>query len=141
MRFCALLFVLCCWAALLWPGTCTAGEAVYQVTEQELAQLGDSLARQETALLAALKLLDGQERELGGLRIELQAALGELAQSQTEIEKLKANLNTALNSIGKANQLLTEYEKEMKSRLRAVKWQRNGWAAGFVVMLGVGIAA
>jgi peptidoglycan hydrolase CwlO-like protein len=52
----------------------------------------------------------------------------ELAQSRQEL------LNSG-NSLQKANQLLTQYEKEMKSRLRAVKWQRNGWAAGFVAAI------
>jgi peptidoglycan hydrolase CwlO-like protein len=135
MRFCALLFALCCWAAPFWPGICVAGERTYTVTETELAQLEANLARQESTLLTALALLGGQERELGGLRIELRAALGELAQSKAEIGKLKASLNAALESIGKANRLLREYEKETKSRLRAAKWQRNGWAAGFVALL------
>ena len=135
-RFCALLFVFSCLAALLWPGICMAGEQTYTVTAAELTQLEGNLARQETALLTALRLLDGQEQELTGLRIELQTALAELEKSKTEIERLKASLNIALDSIEKANQLLEAYEKEMKKEQTRLKRQRTLWQAAGALAVG-----
>jgi chromosome segregation ATPase len=134
MRFCALPFVCCFWAALLWPATGWAAERTYIVTEAELTAFEANLTRQQgiigrlSAELSALKLNEGEaQKALAEALLSLETMKKELAQSKREL------LNSG-NSLQKANQLLTQYEKETKGRLRAVKWQRNGWAA-------VGVAA
>jgi peptidoglycan hydrolase CwlO-like protein len=117
---------------LAFSATGWAAERTYQITETELTRLEANLTRQEAALLKALDLQEVQEQELSALKGQLQTALSELRQSKEQVESLKESLNTVLYSIESANQSFEKYAKEMKSRLRAAKRQRNGWAAGFV---------
>jgi hypothetical protein len=48
------------------------------------------------------------------------------------LASLQTELTNSATSLERANQYFEEYAKEMKSRLRAAKWQRNVWAAGTV---------
>ena len=128
------------WLFLLLPllpsAPCNAAD--YRITGTGLTRLEQVLKTQETALIKALTLLDGQGKELSGLQAELQTALTELEQSRLEIQTLRDSLNTALTSIDKANQSFEAYAKEMKRKVRAAKMQRNLWAA-LAVALSVAV--
>lgn len=135
-RCCALLLVFCCCAALFSPATCMAGERTYLVTEAELTRLEMNLTRQE-AIIGRLS------EELTALQLnetEAQKALSEALQSlqimKNELARLQTALTASETSRRKANQLLEEYEIEMKRKAGRLKTQRTVWQAAAGLLLG-----
>ena len=137
-KLCSLLLVFC--LLTLLPGACSAKE--YQTTEAELTrleQIFDQLENNNKQLLADLKKsktdlatarqkLEEYQQDLKTLQNQLQALKTESAQARIELE-------TAQKLLEKVNQSFLEYEQEVKSEIKALKWQRG------VLVLAVGILA
>lgn len=104
---------------------------VYQVYEAELMQLEQNFVEQETLLIQALSLQELQKSELQGLKMQLETALSELVASKKEMRRLKISLEEASDSIGKANSLFGEYEKEARQTQKRIGRQRNLWQIFF----------
>lgn len=131
-------FLLWCFCFLVFMPGITSAQTTFQITEAELVQLETNLSRQEaiiSQLLSEAKLLKLSESES---KVQLQAALNELQQMKSELALLRTDLANSDASLKRANQSLQVYEREMKSKVRTVKLQRNIWFAGF---LGTGIYA
>ena len=133
-----LLFLSCllCWWLLAASATCSASgtpEPVYQITETELVQLENKLAKLSainTSLQTELRL---RNQELHVLREES----GKLVQ---ELNALKQGSQKQESSLANANKLLAEYATEAKKTRLRIKAQRNFWecvAACLVIGLAV----
>ena len=126
-----LLFAFC---SLLWlaAGASSRAEEMYQISESEL-----------TRLEANSNQLAKNNETKQQLLIEQQTQLTE-ANQQLETVKKELTASKSLNavtqrSLEKANQSLTEYEKEARHKVQVKARQRNLWigVAGVAVYLYV----
>ena len=115
--------------SLPWP-SCFAAD--YTMTEAELTRLEE--------IFGLLKVSNHQlQTDLAASQVDLSEAQSRLAESETQLarlemqlielraesEKAKTASIEAQTSLAKANQSLQEYEREVKSRIRSLTWQRN----------------
>lgn len=124
-----LLFAFC---SLLWlaAGTSSQAEEMYQISESELTRLeanSNQLAKNNET---KQQLLTEQQTQLTEANQQLETVKKELTASK--------NLNAVTQrSLEKANQSLTEYEKEARHKVQVKARQRNLWigVAGVAVYL------
>ena len=133
---------------LLSPVTlCSAGE--YQLTEDQLTTLEANLAQleqnsrlQNDSYLKVEQSLQDSNKQIMTLQTKLTKVEALLVRSGTQITILQEKLaqaeqstNLAETSLQTANKSLDKYEKEVKSEVRKLTWQRN------VLILGLGYMA
>ncbi|MEA4834948.1 MAG: hypothetical protein VB133_07435 [Anaeromusa sp.] len=121
------ILLACLLGCFLWavPGTCSAAEATYQITESELVQLQTNLTKLEKNYKVLLQDSTTSSKQL----IE---ALNELSEAKQSLEKCKSELTTTQQSLVKAqaslqtaNELFQQYAKEEKAKQNKLEWQRN----------------
>lgn len=115
-----LLFLLFCYPFALY--TSFAEDPMYQISESELTQLEMNLNQLEKNNETKQQLLTEQKTQLTEASQQLDTVKKELIVSK--------NLNEATQkSLERANQSLTELEKEAKKKIRVKTRQRNMWIA------------
>ena len=115
-----LLLALCFLPALC--GSSVQAEAMYQISEGELTQLETNLNQLAKNNETKQQLLTEQKTQLTEANQQLEIVKKELIASK--------NLNEATQkSLERANQSLTELEKEAKKKIRVKTRQRNMWIA------------
>ncbi|WP_444216934.1 hypothetical protein [Dialister hominis] len=115
-----LLLALCFLPALC--GSSVQAEAMYQISEGELTQLETNLNQLAKNNETKQQLLTEQKTQLSEANQQLEIVKKELIASK--------NLNEATQkSLERANQSLTELEKEAKKKIRVKTRQRNMWIA------------
>lgn len=115
-----LLFLLFCYPFALY--TSFAEDPMYQISESELTQLEMNLNQLEKNNETKQQLLTEQKTQLTEASQQLDTVKKELIVSKT--------LNEATQkSLERANQSLTELEKEAKKKIRVKTRQRNMWIA------------
>ena len=127
------LCVVCCLLlSLSMAGTASVwAEEVYTVTEAELQLLETNL----TKLEAFNKELQRQIKEQKSL---INQAKFDLTEQAEALSKCKQELSQAQSSLENANQLLKQYAKEEKLKLRKAKRQRTIWCCvGVALTAGV----
>ena len=111
-------------ACFLWlaAGSTSRAEGMYQISESELTRLEANLNQLEKNNETKQQLLTEQKTQLTEANQQLETAKKELIASK--------NLNEATQkSLLRANQSLTELEKEAKSKIKVKTHQRNLWIA------------
>lgn len=107
---------------LLACGSSVQAETMYQISESELTQLEMNLNQLEKNNETKQQLLTEQKTQLTEASQQLDTVKKELIVSK--------NLNEATQkSLERANQSLTELEKEAKKKIRVKTRQRNMWIA------------
>lgn len=103
-------------------GSSVQAEAMYQISEGELTQLETNLNQLAKNNETKQQLLTEQKTQLTEANQQLEIVKKELIASK--------NLNEATQkSLERANQSLTELEKEAKKKIRVKTRQRNMWIA------------
>ena len=128
LLFLSLLF---CWWLFFAPGTCSASEPMYQITEMELATLENNLRKLE-------QLSSTQKTELTRLQEQLTKSEQELALLKSQLATSSTQLTQAQNSLQTANELLDKFVQEEKKKRLKIKAQRNTY---FTLMVAATIAA
>ena len=104
------------------PGLQVQAETMYQISETELTQLEANLNQLEKNNETKQQLLTEQKTQLTEANQQLETVKKELIASK--------NLNEATQkSLLRANQSLTELEKEAKRKIKVKTRQRNLWIA------------
>ena len=104
------------------PGLQVQAETMYQISETELTQLEANLNQLEKNNETKQQLLTEQKTQLTEANQQLETVQKELTASKS--------LNEATQkSLERANQSLTELEKEAKRKIKVKNRQRNLWIA------------
>lgn len=104
------------------PGLQVQAETMYQISETELTTLEQDLNQLAKNNETKQQLLTEQQTQLTEANRQLEAVQKELTASKS--------LNAATQkSLERANQSLTELEKEAKRKIRVKTRQRNLWIA------------
>ena len=119
-------------ACSLWlaAGSTSQAETMYQISESELTRLEVNLNQLEKNNETKQQLLTEQKTQLTEANQQLETVKKELIASKS--------LNEATQkSLERANQSLTEYEKEARHKIQVKARQRNLWigVAGVAVYL------
>lgn len=116
----SLLFLL--FAFLLWlaAGTTTQAEMMYQISESQLTTLEQNLQTLQMHNEEKQKLLTEQQKQLT-------IADQQLAIANKQLAKSKALNDQTQKSLQKANQSLTQLEKEAQHKIQVKTRQRNLW--------------
>lgn len=115
---------ICLLACSLWlaAGSTSQAETMYQISEGELTTLEQDLNQLAKNNETKQQLLTEQQTQLTEANRQLEAVQKELTASK--------NLNEATQkSLERANQSLTELEKEARRKIRVKTRQRNLWIA------------
>lgn len=104
------------------PGLQVQAETMYQISETELTQLEANLNQLEKNNETKLRLLTEQKTQLTEANQQLETVQKELTASKVLNE-------TTQKSLLRANQSLTELEKEAKRKIKVKTRQRNLWIA------------
>ena len=121
------ILLACLLGCFLWavPGTCSAAEATYQITESELVQLQTNLTKLEKNYKILLQDSTTSNKQL----IE---ALNELSEAKQSLEKCKSELTTTQQSLTKAqaslttaNELFQQYAKEEQAKRKKLQIERD----------------
>ena len=114
-----LLLVCSLWLAC---GSTARAETMYQISEEELTTLEQDLNQLAKSNETKQQLLTEQREQLTEAKQQLEAVQKELIASKS--------LNAATQkSLERANQSLTELEKEARRKIRVKTRQRNLWIA------------
>ena len=111
-------------ACFLWlaAGSTSRAEGMYQISESELTRLEVNLNQLEKNNETKQQLLTEQKTQLTEASQQLETVKKELIASKS--------LNEATQkSLERANQSLTELEKEAKRKIKVKTRQRNLWIA------------
>lgn len=111
-------------ACFLWlaAGSTSRAEGMYQISESELTRLEANLNQLEKNNETKQQLLTEQKTQLTEANQQLETVKKELIASK--------NLNEATQkSLERANQSLTELEKEARHKVQVKARQRNLWIA------------
>lgn len=109
--------VLSLWLA---AGSTSQAEGMYQISESELTTLEQNLHRLEKNNESKQQLLTEQKVQLTEANRQLEKVKKELIVSKSLNEQTQKSLE-------RANQSLTELEKEAKRKIRVKTRQRNLW--------------
>ena len=113
-------------AVLFWLSLSSgSASAAYLITEVELQQLDSNLTQLENINNKLRTELVQSKQELLTVRTELIEVQKQLLQSSAELKSAKDSLTKAQSSLQTANESLSKYEQEVKSEIRALKWQRT----------------
>ena len=120
-----------CFPALY--GSSVQAEAMYQISESELTQLETNLNQLAKNNETKQQLLTEQKTQLTEANQQLEIVKKELIASK--------NLNEATQkSLERANQSLTELEKEAKKKIKVKTRQRNLWISIAAICAAAAIA-
>lgn len=125
-----LLWLVLCFLLWLAAGTSTRAETMYQISESELTRAETNLQTLKRHNETKQQLLTEQQMQLIEANRQLEAVQKELTASKS--------LNAAMQkSLERANQSLTELEKEARHKVQVKARQRNLWigVAGVAVYL------
>lgn len=121
-RSCVLLLLLAFFFFPALHGSSVQAEAMYQISEGELTQLETNLNQLAKNNETKQQLLTEQKTQLTEANQQLEIVKKELIASKSLNEQTQKSLD-------KANQSLTELEKEAKKKIRVKTRQRNMWIA------------
>ncbi|XFO65421.1 hypothetical protein SPSIL_015310 [Sporomusa silvacetica DSM 10669] len=134
----ALLCLLC----VLPVGTCSAAETMYLIPDSQLTQLEqnsvtlrEKIQKLESTLTQSKTDLTTSKMELEACQIELKALQEKSTTLITESEALKANLEASNKSLTKMTEYINQLEKQVKSKINRLTWQRNLFAGACVYLL------
>lgn len=114
-------------------GSSVQAEAMYQISESELTTLEQNLQTLEAHSSQKQELLNQQQKQLAEAQSQLETANRQLEKSRELNEQTQKSLD-------KANQSLTELEKEAKRKIQIKARQRNLWIAISGVLATVAIS-
>ena len=121
---------ICLLACSLWlaAGSGTQAEEMYQISESELTQLETNLNQLAKNNETKQQLLTEQKTQLSEANQQLETVKKELIASKS--------LNEATQrSLERANQSLTELEKEARHKVQVKARQRNLWIGATALMM------
>lgn len=121
-RLAPVYLLLCLFWLLSAYGITARAETMYTISESELTTLENNCRTLEAHNMQKQTLLDKQANRLAEADSQLQTA-------NEQIEKSKALNEQTQKSLERANQSLTELEKEAKKKIRVKTRQRNMWIA------------
>ena len=114
-------------------GSSVQAEAMYQISESELTTLEQNLQTLEAHSSQKQELLNQQQKQLAEAQTQLETANRQLEKSR--------DLNEATQkSLDKANQSLTELEKEAQHKIQIKTRQRNLWISIAAICAAAAIA-
>ena len=114
---------------LLACGSTSQAETMYQISETELTQLETNLETLKVHNQERQKVLTEQATLLNQQKETIKKQASELSSLKKEIEISKAANEETQKSLLRANQSLTELEKEAKRKIRVKTRQRDLWIA------------
>ena len=114
-------------------GSSVQAEVMYQISEGELTKLGQNLQTLEVHSSQKQELLNQQQKQLAEAQTQL-----ELANKQ--LEKSKELNEQTQKSLDRANQSLTELEKEAQHKIQIKTRQRNLWISIAAICAAAAIA-
>lgn len=122
---------ICLLACSLWlaAGSTSQAETMYQISETELTQLETNLETLKVHNQERQKVLTEQATLLNQQKETIKKQASELSSLKKEIEISKAANEETQKSLLRANQSLTELEKEAKRKIKVKTRQRNLWIA------------
>lgn len=126
-----LLASLLAFSLVSLPQVCMAEEMIL-VSKSDLIQLAENFQRQENNYNQVLNLLNSSEMNNSEIQKELNQVLISLENSKETINQLENSLAKANHSIEIVNQLLIDTSKELKSKNKRIKLQRNIWFVGCI---------
>ena len=103
-------------------GSSVQAEAMYQISESELTTLEQNLQTLEAHNSQKQQLLTQQQKQLAEAQTQLETA-------NRQLEKSRELNKQTQKSLDKANQSLTELEKEAQHKIQIKTRQRNMWIA------------
>lgn len=103
-------------------GSSVQAEVMYQISEGELTTLEQNLQTLEAHSSQKQELLNQQQKQLAEAQTQLETANRQLEKSRELNEQTQKSLD-------KANQSLTELEKEAQHKIQIKTRQRNLWIA------------
>lgn len=103
-------------------GSSVQAEAMYQISESELTTLEQNLQTLEAHSSQKQELLNQQQKQLAEAQSQLETA-------NRQLEKSRELNKQTQKSLERANQSLTELEKEAKKKIRVKTRQRDLWIA------------
>lgn len=122
---------ICLLACFLWlpaAGSTSQAETMYQISEEELTTLEQDLNQLAKSNETKQQLLTEQREQLTEAKQQLEAVQKELIASKS--------LNEATQrSLERANQSLTELEKEARHKVQVKARQRNLWIGATALMM------
>ena len=111
------------------PGLQVQAETMYQISETELTQLETNLETLKAHNQERQKVLAEQATLLNQQKETIKKQAEELRRLRKEIVISKTANEETQKSLLRANQSLTELEKEAKRKIRVKTRQRNLWIA------------
>ena len=119
-----------------------SAQQIYQVTGSELIRLEQIFSQLSVNNQQLLRDLEESREDLKRVRQRLIGYQQDLAILRKQLQSLRAEaertrieLEQANNSLRKAGESLNKYEREVRSDIKSLTWQRNG------MLLLVGILA
>lgn len=103
-------------------GSASQAEEMYQISESELTTLEQNLQTLEAHSSQKQELLNQQQKQLAEAQSQLETA-------NRQLEKSRELNKQTQKSLERANQSLTELEKEAKKKIRVKTRQRDLWIA------------
>lgn len=114
-------------------GSSVQAEAMYQISESELTTLEQNLQTLEAHSSQKQELLNQQQKQLAEAQTQLETANRQLEKSRELNEQTQKSLD-------KANQSLTELEKEAQHKIQIKTRQRNLWISIAAICAATAIA-
>lgn len=120
---------------LLACGSTAHAETMYQISEIELTQLETNLDQLAKSNVTKQRLSTEQKIQIEMLNSQLEKANNQLEESKKEIQKSKTLNEATQKSLERANQSLTELEKEARHKVQVKARQRNLWIGATALMM------
>lgn len=136
-RLCIYLLACSLWLA---AGSASQAETMYQISEGELTQLETNLQTLKAHSQERQKVLTEQATLLNQQKETIKKYAEELRRLKKEIVISKTANEETQRSLLRANQSLTELEKEARHKVQVKARQRNIWAAVSVIAVGAAIS-
>lgn len=114
-------------------GSSVQAEVMYQISEGELNQLQNNLTELKADSGQKQNLLTAQQKQLAEAQTQLETA-------NRQLEKSRELNKQTQKSLGKANQSLTELEKEAQHKIQIKTRQRNLWISIAAICAAAAIA-
>lgn len=114
-------------------GSSVQAEAMYQISKGELNQLQNNLTELKADSEQKQNLLTEQQKQLAEAQTQLETA-------NRQLEKSRELNKQTQKSLDKANQSLTELEKEAQHKIQIKTRQRNLWISIAAICAAAAIA-
>lgn len=114
-------------------GSSVQAEVMYQISEGELNQLQNNLTELKADSGQKQNLLTEQQKQLAEAQTQLETA-------NRQLEKSRELNKQTQKSLDKANQSLTELEKEAQHKIQIKTRQRNLWISIAAICAAAAIA-